>query len=464
MEEASQEEEQRDAATSTQTRISASSHPSGRVSTSIQSLPNELLSHIFENLDVQPPSASALYDEPHFALTESSDSPLKAASLVSKRWRESSKLVLFRCTQFTVPDPEITESRRAILTERFKPYLDFITSNALQKVVRTFALLVDDREVRNASEGPRRPNEFASFWSSIFETIDPLTILIVAAPQALGALTSCHVYLEDAWTFDCPYHYLLLQRPSDLLNKTQPLGSPQIILEPQQANKSLEIDVGDIPLDQFHGEEEMPRASSSALFEARPWSKLLLNEGSFIRAYKTYEFWLRVAPSILSDLVGAGTPNNRAYISPTIRDFSYVGMFPMLRHFCVLAENLPRLDRLFVQLVPRNDILQQANKMLQIEPQDLWMERNASYASLMREMFNTPPSPHYQHLKVFESGDAADREAWLMAVEYVKHVGQGWEVARDGVLVRDPKNTKAAEGVDEDESSTLSVNTLSLYA
>ncbi|PBP20443.1 F-box domain-containing protein [Diplocarpon rosae] len=398
MEEAPQEEKQRDAAMSTETTCSASRHPSETVSTSIQSLPNELLSHILEKLDVQPPSAIALYDEPHFALTRSSESPLKAASLVSKRWREASKLVLFRCTQFTVPDPEITESRRTILTEQVKPYLDFITSNALQKAVRSFALLVEDREVTNTSEGPRSLNEFASFWSSIFETVDPVTILIVAAPQALGALTSCHVYLEDAWTFDCPYHYLLLQRPSDLLNKNQPIGSPQIIPEPQQVKESLEIDVGPIPLDQFH-EEEIPRASSSALFEARPWSKLLLNEGSFIRAYKTYEFWLRVAPSILSDLVGAGTPNNRAYISPTIRDFSYVGMFPMLRHFCVLAENLPRLDRLFVQLVPRNDILQQANKMLQIEPQDLWMERNASYASLMREMFNTPPSPNYQHLK-----------------------------------------------------------------
>ena len=37
---------------------------------------------------------------------------------------------------------------------------------------------------------------------------------------------------------------------------------------------------------------------SSELFEIRPWSKLLLNEGSFIRAYATYEYWLRQPPSV----------------------------------------------------------------------------------------------------------------------------------------------------------------------
>ncbi|CAL3972517.1 unnamed protein product [Diplocarpon coronariae] len=458
MKEALQEETLGGATIDTETRCLASCTISEPASTSIQSLPNELLSHILENLDVQPPSATALYVEPHFALTRSIDSPLKAASLVSKRWREASKPVLFRCTQFTVPDPGIAKSRRALITEQLKPYLDFITSNSLQKAVRSFALVVEDKEVTDTSEGPRKLDEFASFWSSIFETVDPVTILIVAAPQALGALTSCHVYLEDAWNFDCPCHYLLLQRPSDLLGENKATGSPPKLLEPQEVNEPFESVAGPVPLDQFHEADEIPRASSSALFDIRPWSKLLLNEGSFIRAYRTYEFWLRVAPSILSDLVGAGTPNHIAYISPTIRDFSYIGMFPMLRHFCVLAEHLPRLDRLFVQLVPRNDILGQANKMLQIEAQDLWMERNAAYAALMREMFSTPPSPNYRHLRVFESGDAADREAWLTAVEYVKHVGQGWEVAGDGVLVRDPKNREATEDEDGDESSTLSVN------
>ncbi len=161
--------------------------------------------------------------------------------------------------------------------------------------------------------------------------------------------------------------------------------------------------------------------------------------------------------------MGAETPNHKAYISPTIREMSYIGMFPMLRHFCALTEHLPRLDRLFVQLVPRNDILQNATKMVQVESEDLWMERNASYASLMRELFNTPPSENYKYLQIFESGDAADRDAWQLAVEYVKRAGEGWRVGGDGVLVRDHKVLKDAEDRDDDEElSTLSVNALSL--
>ena len=87
----------------------------------------------------------------------------------------------------------------------------------------------------------------------------------------------------------------------------------------------------------------------------------------------------------------------------------------MERHFRAFAENLPRLDRLYVQLVPRNDILDTPSKMVQVEAEDLWMERNSCYATVVRELFNSPPLGNYKHLKVFESGDAADREAWLMA-------------------------------------------------
>lgn len=160
---------------------------------SIQVLPNELLSHIFEYLDALPPSASALHDEPHFGLTRSDSIPLKAASLVSKRWREASKPALFRATQFTVE----TASRRDVLSKQIKPFLDFIAVNSLQKTVRSLTLLVLDNKVTNIPKDPnstRQLNEFDSFWLSLFEIVDPVNLLIVAAPEALGPLTSCRKY------------------------------------------------------------------------------------------------------------------------------------------------------------------------------------------------------------------------------------------------------------------------------
>lgn len=163
---------------------------------------------------------------------------------------------------------------------------------------------------------------------------------------------------------------------------------------------------------------------------------------------------MKILPNLLGD------NDTRAQISPTIREMSYIGMFPMTSHFRVLTEHLPRLDQLYVQLVPRNEILYNASKMVQVQSDDLWMERNGSYAALMQELFNTSPSPNYQNLKIFESGDAADRDAWLMAVEYVKRAAIGWKVAGDGVFVRDAKDIRASgeEDDDEGEPSILSVD------
>jgi hypothetical protein len=126
-------------------------------------------------------------------------------------------------------------------------------------------------------------------------------------------------------------------------------------------------------------------------------------------------YQMLIDEKILSDLMGAEEAEHKSFISPTIREMSYIGIFPMERHFRRLIDNLPRLDKLFVQLVPRNDILNQQSKMVQVEAEDLWMERNSCYASVVRQLFNSPSLGNYKYLQVFESGDAADRDAWLMA-------------------------------------------------
>ena len=67
---------------------------------------------------------------------------------------------------------------------------------------------------------------------------------------------------------------------------------------------------------------------------------------------------------MLGALLGAEEfPNDEPLIPSTIRDLSYVGIFPLSTHFNTLVQNLPRIDRLFVQLVPRNDILKDKKEM-----------------------------------------------------------------------------------------------------
>jgi len=94
--------------------------------------------------------------------------------------------------------------------------------------------------------------------------------------------------------------------------------------------------------------------------------------------------------------------------------------------------------------------------MYNVEANDLWMERNRCYAILMRELFNAPPLGNFKFLKYFESGDAADIEAWNMAVEYVKRAGNGWKVAGEGVFEREVVDLKPEPDMfDEFEGSAL---------
>jgi hypothetical protein len=139
---------------------------------------------------------------------------------------------------------------------------------------------------------------------------------------------------------------------------------------------------------------------------------------------------------------------------------SYIGIFPTASHFCSLTRNLPRLNSLYVQLVPRNNIMEIPSKMFQVESSDLWMERNSCYALLMRELFNAPPIRNYKYLEAFESGDAADKPAWNMALEYVKRAGNGWKVAGEGVFERNKEDLapEPEEGAGSGGPSSLSVN------
>jgi hypothetical protein len=166
----------------------------------------------------------------------------------------------------------------------------------------------------------------------------------------------------------------------------------------------------------------------------------LLNEGSSIRAYQTYEFFLRQPPSMLSALLGTGEhPNNHALLPSTIVDFNYIAVFPLASHVHTLLSNLPKLDRLFIQLTPRpsNQILQDHKAMKNIDMADLWMERNTAYSHLFAELTQAEPQGNWRTLKVFESGDAADKESWNMAVDFLKRSDvTNWAVERDGVLVK----------------------------
>jgi hypothetical protein len=188
--------------------------------------------------------------------------------------------------------------------------------------------------------------------------------------------------------------------------------------------------------------------------------------------YKTYEFFLKRPPSILGALLGSEeAPNDESLIPPSVRSLSYIAMFPLSSHFNTLVSHLPPVDKLYLQLVPRNDILDDKEEMRNIQVSDLWMERNTCYSLVMRALFGVELSNGWEPwddedpdrgrgwrtLKTFESGDAADKEAWDMAVDYVRMSGTSWRVVADGVLVKGARRAgDSSDGGDGSNNDALS--------
>ncbi|KAI5925193.1 hypothetical protein F4810DRAFT_92878 [Camillea tinctor] len=403
-------------------------------------VPPEILLHIFEFLDGPAPSEISLHDQPsdNMLHAESDESrPLKTVSLVNKTWRA---LVLPSLFRHVLWRPKI--SSLSAFTLNPIPLLRFIEENRLDHSLVSFTLLINffDLEADAYMITPKvRPSDLEWLWDQIFSVIDPLRFTIIARPTTLAALLSRMLFLVDAWSFDIPYHILSLAR-----TERDPPGK----VLPNEHIKTAESSAADRSAAAINYAARPRKPPTCPLFTVRPWTSLLLNEGSSIKVYRTYEFFLRRPPSILGALLGCEEPpNDTPLIPPSVVDFNYIAIFPLASHFETLLQNLPKVERLFVQLTPKpnNGILEDEEEMRQIDPGDLWMERNTSYSFLMRELtFMPDPQGNWATLRVFESGDAADKEAWEMAVQVLIRNGtKGWKVERDGVFVND------AEGEDD---------------
>lgn len=147
--------------------------------------------------------------------------------------------------------------------------------------------------------------DIVAFWQSLFEVINPGDLLIVASAQSLGVLTSCFVNMADAWNFDNSFHYLQLQQPVPKKQTSIP--------------KIENFEIPEATVDDPSRPWEIPRAEFSALFKIRPWTNLLLNEGSFVKAYSAYEPWMRHTPTVSTIY-----PRVRYWASGFVAHFSYL--------------------------------------------------------------------------------------------------------------------------------------------
>lgn len=321
-------------------------------------------------------------------------------------------------------------------------------------------------------------------WKLIFDVVDPLRFTIIASPCMLASLLARMLFLGDAWSFDQSHHVLSLSRrvedsrrgrwmdgdlksgrrrssgeglngddgdvSADSNSLTQQEASPSSSTSssrpassstPSSSNSSLIRPTKRIPCDLF----SPPPSQSSHPYP--PWTSLLLNEGSSTRVYKTYEYFHKRPPSMLGALLGVEEYPNDIPLLPatnTIAEISYIGIFPLSTHFITLVQHLPPLERLYVQLVPRNNILNDRKEMEHLDMDDLWSERDRCYEAVVPKLFGDVADPmgamsemgNWRSLKEFETGDTMDSDVWGMAIKYAAMGFGQWRMEGEGRFVK----------------------------
>lgn len=438
--------------------------------TIMSQLPNELVSYILNFLDEPSVFEQHKYDDPAKipdpgacedtpdtdAMSLSDDAvafrgSIKSASLVCHLWRRCLMPLLFRNVvwrfrHITRPSP----SEDPLSTVPELEFLRFLAQTGLARDVESLTIVVDypqyevgeDRTHHTtwgilpshcptpihqmpggslvASPVPAPKYDSNDWlWQAIFEHLDLLTINLVSSPAILASLLGRPINLSGSWIFRQRFHILSLSRPAATRQQITD-NSVAAVVKPSSVVRT-------------------PETVPCSLFGIRPWESMLLNEGSSVKVYATYEYFHHAPPSLLPALLDESDESMQPLLRNTLRSFSYVAIFPLATHINeVLIPHVPALERFYIQIVPRAPSFADDDfRHPAMDISDLWMERNTAYAQLVMAIFDPPPLGAWSSLQYFETGDAIDREAWEQAVRYIVFAGGAtWKVAGEGKFVR----------------------------
>ncbi|MCJ1413521.1 hypothetical protein MMC19_007627 [Ptychographa xylographoides] len=328
--------------------------------TRVEDLPNEVLHIIIFHLDIGPLSTSRLHQEPSASFTSIEGRPLKNFSQTCKRYRSLIFESLFQFCKVRLVDSTFEvlcdeqNSFQSPCYQVVQDFLSFVVENKLSQNVKSLLFFTEHdlgSRVPGLTPSPlpaENKLELGQLWPSVFSVVRPDIITICAPPSTLAFLTSCGIYVGNAWAFSTPLHILQLRVRSDLSR--------------------------DIPTSSL---------SASKLFSSLPWTHCTLNEGSALQVYNTYEYHSMVQPSILNGRLrddSSATPR----LLTALRSFDYIAIFPLYGQVVKMLSYLfvlPKLQRVAVQLAPQkeNKILEDQSRVLRSLYSDLWMEFENTY-------------------------------------------------------------------------------------
>jgi hypothetical protein len=425
--------------------------------TNLNGLPEELQLLIIDFLDSPAPSSSRLRREPSLALTDSEDTTLKRVSLSSRRWRRLVLPTLFKYTRLRLDRPPSIEwtscpscnafaittggiytsdqlvpecidqyhvdmavaanshhggSRSFELSDlgtqtengstfgsppsptlawipRFyhaaRDFITFLSDHDLTKLVDNFVLYTDrmleaklHRFPHEAADKDWRFPASAAFWAHLLAVIDPTTITILAPPLDLACLTNCAVDTFGDWAFgEMDFHILTLRQAKSGYTTT---GLPTY------------SSLCSIPT-------SYPSIAASSILNLRPWTHLGLNEGPFLKAYGTYEFFERGPPSLVYSIkdsivnrprraqASAQDQTNLAQPLWNLTSLDYTAIFPFSNH-ADFSSILHQISHLSLQLAPgaESNILNDRVRLGKADLADCWTELLTTYAQLVEPL------------------------------------------------------------------------------
>lgn len=294
---------------------------------SLLDLPPELLEQIISALaEEEPPSATFIHEQPSESLLHRGYHSLKDLSCVSKKLRQLCFRSLFSALKV---DIEVDTG-----------FLEFINSSQLVGRVNSLVFFT-------------KPECFGgeSIWPQMVEIVDCLnapSVTMIFPPPVFAEVLPYELTLHNAWAFGIDYQVLHLEMPR---RRTAPKTPDEVV-------KDRDV------------------------FAMRPWTHCTYNEGSSVKAYSTYEYYLKEKPSPFPYSRWDQFPSTPEKAFEHITSLDLIAVFPTnLNSFSRLMRDIKALRSLRTRLSPTlsNRVLDDPSSLWKCQREDLWMEFEGAY-------------------------------------------------------------------------------------
>ena len=307
--------------------------------TGFGNLPTELVQRVIFFLDSdQTPSVQNLLHEPSSSVVSSGNQPLKCFSQTCHSLRSLVMTSLFRFINLRI---SIANDYTADVV--IQSLLEFVAKYRLHVCSVAIWFLLDEAVTIETV-----PKGFAGLiCSRIIRALDLETLTVIARPLLFPYLIRNGRWnqqrQDDTWAFDIPLQILSCSRSS---------------------------------MEQFS--ETSDRSARLCTTWEGPWSSVTLNEGASVKIYSCYEYYLKTTPSMFT-YEAAFLPHIQQHWSTSLRNFTFIAIFPLSNHMDTVYQKLRFLDNLesfTVQFTPSeaSDILSDTERIGKCQMSDLWME------------------------------------------------------------------------------------------